>query len=908
MLRKWILIFSLVISLSFVWAQGFEDFTNSNATASYADGFFLGNGGFNWNYGHSRDEGEYAIDGKGLMLRRASESYLEATIPGGIGEFSFQYRKAFTGTSARNLELYVNDVVVGTTETFGTTSGDDPTVYTFTVTDINELGNVTIKIKNVGDTATNRQAVLDNISWTGFGGGNSLPIITNIIHSPSIDITSSTSVSVSANVTDNDGTITSVKLKWGTAAGVYPNTINMPAAVIPTYTTATNIPPQANGSAVYYVIEATDNDAGSSTSPEQTYSVSDPASTTLPYAHDFADGWGEIYTYSVEGSNEWHLDEGSATCNGYQIPLAEDWMILPAINLNNYSNEIMSFTTLATHGAIDIDNYLKLMWSANYAGMGDPTTATWTEIPFTHATIGGALTPSGDLDLSGISGTSVRLAFKYHSTATPTLWKVNSINIYAAGTPIITTLPSSLNGLNYVTGQGPSAIQSFNISGANLTSNVILTPGANFHVSIMDGDDFVSLNPITLSPIGGTLAATTIYVRLKAGLPLGDYTENITISSTGVANSIVALSGAVTNPLPVVTILQRPAQIDVSDATHQSAVLVKLENYPTDDVKYKLYLGTTQHNPWDSATDTWVSSNVYNDAPSVPGTATTSTSWWIPFEIGTNLTTGASYRDRLGPEYTTNHKTLALPAATAIATPAVILDSQVNFVTWNDYTEKYIVLAYDATTAGDLIAASSTDLDTGEFSVRVESSTTIRRIEIRDVMNNLIESVTGTWPVTLNSEIVVSGEVEYLYNISGMPGDETTFYHLSGIDLAANIEVVAPTHFEIATSVEGPWSSTLSLNATFDANIYVRLNSDVDGEHSGDITHNSTGATQVDVRVEGETLPAEGEIIVTQTLVPFSQEVGTPSAAQSYTLQGSGLTGPIVVNAENPFEDRKSVV
>ena len=94
MLRKWILIFSLVISLSFVWAQGFEDFTNSNAAASYADGFFLGNGGFNWNYGHSRDEVEYAIDGKGLMLRRASESYLEATIPGGIGEFSFQIGRA----------------------------------------------------------------------------------------------------------------------------------------------------------------------------------------------------------------------------------------------------------------------------------------------------------------------------------------------------------------------------------------------------------------------------------------------------------------------------------------------------------------------------------------------------------------------------------------------------------------------------------------------------------------------------------------------------------------------------------------------------------------------------------------------------------------------------------------------
>ncbi|MDD2597527.1 MAG: hypothetical protein PHY98_07495, partial [Candidatus Cloacimonetes bacterium] len=170
MLKKWILIFSLVLSLGLVWAQGSENFTNSAATATYLDGSFVGNGGITWTYGHSRNEGDYPIDGNGLMLRRASDSYLQATIPGGIGQFSFQYRKAFTGTSERELELYINDVVVGTTGAFGTIE-PDPTVYTFTQANINTPGMVTIKIKNVGVTSTNRQTVIDNIAWTGFAGG-----------------------------------------------------------------------------------------------------------------------------------------------------------------------------------------------------------------------------------------------------------------------------------------------------------------------------------------------------------------------------------------------------------------------------------------------------------------------------------------------------------------------------------------------------------------------------------------------------------------------------------------------------------------------------------------------------------------------------------------------------------------
>src|SRR5690606_29628767 len=154
------------ISASFVEYTGpcgNEDFETTDIADAYSDGSFTNNG-ITWTYGHSRNEDAFEIDGKGIMLRRALDSYLEATISGGIGTFSFDYRKAFTGGNARQLELIVNGVQVATTPVFGAGSGEDPTVHTFTHT-LNIEGPVTIRIKNVGETDANRQAVIDNISW-----------------------------------------------------------------------------------------------------------------------------------------------------------------------------------------------------------------------------------------------------------------------------------------------------------------------------------------------------------------------------------------------------------------------------------------------------------------------------------------------------------------------------------------------------------------------------------------------------------------------------------------------------------------------------------------------------------------------------------------------------------------------
>ncbi|MBE0639138.1 MAG: chitobiase/beta-hexosaminidase C-terminal domain-containing protein [Bacteroidales bacterium] len=169
-MKRLITVLSFTVIFAFTYGQGLETFDNSTATTSYADGSFSGNGGIVWNYFHSRDDGGYPVDGEGLMLRRASDSKLEASaIPGGIGSFSMNMRKAFTGSSVRQLEVYINGELKGTSIEFGGFTGADATIHTFEVNDINVQGNFDIRIKLTGTATTNRQVVIDNISWTAFG-------------------------------------------------------------------------------------------------------------------------------------------------------------------------------------------------------------------------------------------------------------------------------------------------------------------------------------------------------------------------------------------------------------------------------------------------------------------------------------------------------------------------------------------------------------------------------------------------------------------------------------------------------------------------------------------------------------------------------------------------------------------
>ena len=264
-------------------------------------------------------------------------------------------------------------------------------------------------------------------------GGNIPPSITNIVKTPSADITSTTAVHVGATINDTDGSISNAQVKWGTGTGTYPNIIPMTVAGKGVYATTTAIPAQSDGTTVYFVVEATDNQSATSTSAEQSYLVSDPATTSLPYSESFNTNLGDTYNYTVAGNKPWYFFNASATVNGFGgLNPEEHWLVLPGMNLNNYSNEVLTFTTYAQYGTVNANNYLKLFYSTDYTGIGNVALATWTELAFTMPAGIGATevsSPSGNIDLSAIAGSNVHLAFKYLSTDSPTRFRIDDISV-----------------------------------------------------------------------------------------------------------------------------------------------------------------------------------------------------------------------------------------------------------------------------------------------------------------------------------------------------------------------------------------------------------------------------------------------------------------------------------------------
>jgi hypothetical protein len=190
----------------------------------------------------------------------------------------------------------------------------------------------------------------------------------------------------------------------------------------------------------------------------------------------------------------------------------------------------------------------------------------------------------------------------------------------------------------------------------------------------------------------------------------------------------------------------RPSHIDISSAEAQSAVLMTLSEYPQDDVRYRLYSGSNQYFPWDAATGEYISSSSYGSGPKAPGTPTTSSAFWIMFRRGTNNSTAANYRDRLGPEYgTPNFQTTSLPSATEIIDAYYVTHEQVNF-SHTGYDARLVVLGYDAEEEGTLITAASTELESGQFSLTGPVGVVLKRIELRTATNELLETKTGQWP------------------------------------------------------------------------------------------------------------------------------------------------------------------
>jgi len=220
-----------------------------------------------------------------------------------------------------------------------------------------------------------------------------------------------------------------------------------------------------------------------SNSVSQSFSINvEPAGFTTLLDEDFAScppsGW---LLYSVAGNKDWECStSGYMYINAYRGDVAsDDWLISPELNFSTIYNPELSFETWTRYADDGItDPEVKLMYSTDYQGTGNPEDYTWNELSYSYpAENSQSWTSSGTIDLSTISADNVYIAFQYTSSGTgansSAIWEVDNVKITAS-------VPE-----NFVSLQN----NDFNIFPNPVTNGEITikaTNATNFNVQIFD--------------------------------------------------------------------------------------------------------------------------------------------------------------------------------------------------------------------------------------------------------------------------------------------------------------------------------------------------------------------------------------------------------------------------------------
>jgi hypothetical protein len=170
----------------------------------------------------------------------------------------------------------------------------------------------------------------------------------------------------------------------------------------------------------------------------------------------------------------------------------EDWLISPSMNFNLYTDEELTFQSAMKYTGPALEPLI----SNNYDGTSNPNNSTWTPLNAILSPGNFAWTPSGAVDVSGINGTNIHIAFKFTCTDTESAtWEVDEVlttGILIVGIPQATNnkefriVPNPSHGrFNVMFGDNSQKeIQIISVIGNEIfKANTSLT---NFDVNITD--------------------------------------------------------------------------------------------------------------------------------------------------------------------------------------------------------------------------------------------------------------------------------------------------------------------------------------------------------------------------------------------------------------------------------------
>jgi hypothetical protein len=326
----------------------------------------------------------------------------------------------------------------------------------------------------------------------------------------------------------------------------------------PTSFGATGLPAGLTLNTSTGLISGTPSAAGTSTvSISATNSAgTGPATLTITISSG-GGGGGTSYTTGFEDGAKAGYASANLTLNGISWNMTEaligtdanDFKVgSKSVRLRGYSSSVIAMLadTTGGMGAISFQHRRygtsdsQIEWIVEYSTNGG---SSWIEAG--RFTAGASVaTFSADVN-SGANG-RVRIRTSDSGTGTNRRTSIDEFSITAYSPPTSPTVSASgnLSVLNSTYGSPSLTATSFTVSGANLTQGILVDPPDGFEVSL--AEDGVSGFAATQTISGsGTIAPTSVFIRLAAGQAAGFYSGNIVCTSGSASATLSVPEGEV---------------------------------------------------------------------------------------------------------------------------------------------------------------------------------------------------------------------------------------------------------------------------------------------------------------------------------------------------------------------------
>lgn len=444
------------------------------------------------------------------------------------------------------------------------------------------------------------------------------------------------------------------------------------------------------------------------------------------------------------------------------------------------------------------------------------------------------LTTSKTVTITGLSiapGATYYLKWTFTGLAGSTNGKGMSIDNFSitAASTATPTITGAATASAFTTTYGTaSAAQTFSVSGANLTANLVATAPTGFEVS-SDGTTYGTT--ATFTQTSGS-ASGTLSIRLKATAAVsGSYNaQNIVLSSTG-ATSVNITTAASGNSVSAKALT---ITADARSKTYGSTLSLGASAFTSSGLENSETIGsvTLTASGGTAATD---AATTYTITPSAATGGTFAAGNYSIAYVAGVLTVNPKALTVTANNVTKPFgDTLTGGAGSTAFTSSGLANSE----TIGSVTITYGTGAASGATAGSYAGQVTPSAATGGTFTPA---------------NYTISYVSGDITVTADPTISTSGTLAAVDTTYGTASPTPTTFSVSGVFLTGDLTVTPPSGFEVSLSSGSGYTTSLTVPASgtlASTLIYVRLAATTAfGTYSGNIVISGGGATSQNVAI-----------------------------------------------------------